>query len=494
MIRRITLALLLVASAIAPAQAASTSLAKFYDQILVWKKCEQRLECATFTVPLDYGKPSGRTISITAARNKATGTSRGNLVLNPGGPGGSGVDYILDAQYIVSPAIRRQFDLVSFDPRGVKRSTPLKCFTDKQTDTFLEVDQTPDTTAEQQVFVTRAKQLITACQQRDAELMRHLSAAEIARDMDVLRGLLGEDQLRFIGKSWGSTLGEVYAALFPQRVGLFVLDGAVDNKRSYVAGSQDQARAFETAAQRFIAWCAKQRNCALGRSESTARTTLLRFFKTLDAKPLKTQNAKRPLTEAQAWTAFIGPLYVRNGGWDWLNESLDAAISGKDGTALQEINDWFIERNARGQYTNNANTAIYAINCLDAFGAQTLQQARRERAATVKQMPILGQLFGWGDEACAAWPYRAQNPVQRLQVKNVPPMLILGTEYDPATPIQWARALQTQIPKSVLVELSGDGHTAYAVGSACMDRIVNAFLLSENVTTPVVPKNGTRCE
>ena len=161
---------------------------------------------------------------------------------------------------------------------------------------------------------------------------------------------------------------------------------------------------------------------------------------------------------------------------------------------MQEINDWFIERNARGQYTNNANTTIYAINCLDGFGAQTLQQARRQRAAAVKDLPILGQLFGWGDEACANWPYRAQEPVQRVQVKNVPPILILGTTFDPATPIVWARALQRQIPNSVFVELAGDGHTAYSVGSACVDRIVNAFLLSENVSAPNLPKNGTRCE
>lgn len=494
MIRRLVLALLITVSAVAPAAATSKPLAKFYDQTLVWKKCEQRLECATFTVPLDYRKPAGRTITITAARSKATGTARGNLLLNPGGPGGSGIDYILDAEYIVSPTIRRQFDLVSFDPRGVKRSTPLRCFDDQQTDAFLDVDQTPDTSSEQQLFVSRAQQLIRACQQRDAELMQHLSAVEIARDMDVLRSALGDDRVRYIGKSWGSTLGEAYAALFPTRVGLFVLDGAVDNKRSYVMASQDQARAFETAAQRFLTWCARQNNCALGRTEASARATLLRFFRQLDTKPLKTQNPKRPLTEGQAWTAFIGPLYVRDGGREWLNEALDAAIAGKDGTGLQEINDWFIERNARGRYTNNSNTSIYAINCLDAFGAQTLAQARRERAAVVKQLPILGQLFGWGDDACARWPYRAQEPVQRVQIKNVPPILILGTTYDPATPIVWARALQQRIPKSVLVELAGDGHTAYSVGSACVDRIVNSFLLSENVSSPVVPKNGTRCE
>ena len=494
MIRRLLLALLLVTGALTPVQAASQPLAKFYDQKLSWKKCETRLECATFTVPLDYRKPNGRTITITAARNKATGTSRGNLLMNPGGPGGSGVDYILDAAYIVSPSIRRQFDLVSFDPRGVKRSSPLKCFTDKQTDAFLDVDQTPDNAAEQQVFVTRAQQLIRACQQRDAELMQHLSATEIARDMDILRGLLGDERANYVGKSWGSTLGEVYAALFPSRVGLFVLDGAVDNKRPYTQAATDQAFAFETAARRFLRWCANQSNCALGDTEAEARAALLRFFKQLDAKPLRTNNAKRPLTEAQAWTAFIGPLYVRNGGWEWLNESLEAAISTKNGTGLQEINDWFIERNARGQYLNNANTAIYTINCLDGFGAQTLQQARRERAGIVKRMPILGALFGWGDQACATWPYRAQEPVQDLRVRNVPPILILGSTYDPATPIQWARSLQTQIPKSVLVELVADGHTAYAVGSACVDRIVNAFLLSENVSAPTLPKNGTRCE
>lgn len=491
MIRRLLLSLALIGSLATPV-AAVEPLQKFYNQKLTWKPCEQRLECATFTVPLDYRKPNGRTITITAARNVSKGATR-NLMMNPGGPGGSGVDYILDAEYIVSPEIRREFNLVSFDPRGVKRSTPLECFTDKQTDAFLEVDQSPDTRAEEQLLVTRARELIRACRQRDAELMQHLSPAEIARDMDILRALLGDQRLRYLGKSWGSTLGEVYAALFPNRVGTFVIDGAVDNRRNWVQAGQDQALAFETAASRFVSWCVKQQSCALGNDAATARTRFTRFFTQLDSTPLRTSDAKRPLTESQAWTGVIGPLYVREGGWEWLNDALGKAIKNKDGSELQEINDWFIERNARGQYSSNGNVVIYAVNCLDGFGAQTLQQAKQNRAATVSKMPLLGPLFGWGDEACAAWPYRAIQPTQELRVKNVPPMLILGTTFDPATPIQWARSLQRQIPNSVLVELNADGHTAYKVGSACINRIVDRYLLSPNITSPVLPKNGTRC-
>lgn len=493
---RLPVALAMLLTLTVPASAAQTPdpLGRFYAQRLTWTKCLQKLECATFQVPLDYREPAGRSITITAARAKATtGGARGNLVLNPGGPGGSGVTYIQDAGLIVSAAIRREYNLVSFDPRGLTRSTPLQCFDDKQTDAFLEVDPTPDTAAEEQALRDSSNRLITACRLADTGLMQHVSTVEVARDMDILRGLLGDARLHYLGKSWGTALGKAYAALFPKRVGHFVLDGAVDVTLPLTTAGIEQARGFETAANRFINWCIKQGKCVLGSSPTIARTRLIGFFKGLDSRPLKTKNPNRPLTEAQAWTAFIGPLYVTLGGWDWLNIALSDAIAYKDGSELQTINDWFIERDRKGHFTNNANTLIYAVNCLDRYGALSQAQAQQQTGKWAKQLPIMGALMAGGDEACFNWPYSAQEPLHRLTVRDVPPMLVVGSTYDPATPMRWARALQRQIPKSVLLERIGDGHTAYANGSLCIDRIVDAFLLSASVMNPTLPTDGKRC-
>lgn len=490
---RFVLIVALLLAVLAPAQAkALDPLAAFYAQSLKWSKCLQTLECAPFRVPLDYRNPGGRSITITAARNRATGVARGNLVMNPGGPGGSGVAYIRDAAAVATPAIRREFNLVSFDPRGLTRSTPLKCFTDRETDTFLEVDQTPDSPVEEQALIASSRTLIDACKRADAGLMQHVSTTEVARDMDILRGLLGDARLHYLGKSWGTALGRAYAALFPKRVGQFVLDGAVDSTLDIEAATFDQARGFETAANRFIAWCIDHGECVLGKNQTAAKTRLITFIRSLDGKPLRTKRTARPLTEQQAWTGIIGPLYVTLGGWDWLNIALVDAIEGKDGTELQNINDWFIERSSRGTYADNGNTLIYAVNCLDAAGAISLQQAKQQSVRWAKTLPLMGSLMAWGDEACANWPYRAQEPLSKLRVRNVPAMLIIGSTFDPATPMKWARALEQQIPKSVLLVRDGDGHTAYVNGSLCIDRAVDAFLLSKP-TNPVLPKQGKRC-
>lgn len=491
---RVIVALIALLATFMPTQAQPANpLATFYAQKLVWKKCTKHLECATFKVPLDYGKPGDRSITITAARNKGTGVVRGSLVLNPGGPGGSGIDYIEVATDVVSPILHREFDLVSFDPRGLGRSTPLRCFTDKQTDAFMEVDQTPDNATEIQALLNAGKQLMTSCAAADAQLMQHVSTVEVARDMDILRALLGEARLRYLGKSWGSALGQAFAALFPDRTGLFVLDGAVDIKVPLSQASFDQAQAFEVAANRFINWCLQQGKCVLGKSRTAARNRLIAFIADLDEHPLRTKQKGRPLTEQQAWTAIIGPLYVALGGWDWLNIALVAAVEDRDGTELQNINDWFIARDARGHYADNGNTLIYAVNCLDRTGATSLSKAQEESAAWAERLPLMGRLMAWGDETCARWPYRAQTALDALVVRKVPPMLIVGSTYDPATPMKWARAVQQQIPKSVLLERVGDGHTGYDVGSLCTDNAVDAYLRSRSISAPILPKNGKRC-
>ena len=473
----------------------SAALRPYYAQLLVWEPCHKTLQCATFRVPLDYAKPSGRRLTITAARVPATGTSRGSLVVNPGGPGSSGIEYISDPQYAVSATARRNFDLVSFDPRGVGESAPLWCLDGTRLDSFLDLDPTPDTAREQQALLASGRVLAAACTREDAALMEHVSAVDMARDMDILRAVLGEARLRYLGKSWGTVLGKVYAALFPSRVGSFVLDGAVDLALPATRATFEQARGFETAIDRFVAWCVKRNACVLGENVVSAKQRLVRFVQSLDAKPLPAAESTRPLTEAQAVTAIIGPLYVADGGFEWLLSGLTPALQSGDGTALQTIFDWFVERDGNGRYANNANTAIYVVNCLDGrAGISTIAQARATATAWAAKLPFMGRVMAWSDLPCAEWPVRASTDITTLQVRNVPPALVLGGTYDPATPLAWSRGLAAQWPTSALLVHDGDGHTSYANGSLCVDRYVDTFLLSADIRHPDLPANGTMCD
>src|SRR5690348_7407709 len=190
----------------------SEALARFYAQTLSWQRCGTG-QCAQLTVPLDYAKPDGDTIRISVLRMRATRPKArlGSLVVNPGGPGGSGVDYARAADFIVGKPVRQRFDIVGFDPRGVQRSQPVDCLPDPQMDAFLGQDPTPDDTAEEDAFAASGKAFAQGCLQRTGALTSHLSTVDAARDMDVLRSALGDEKLNYLGKSYGTYLGATYA-------------------------------------------------------------------------------------------------------------------------------------------------------------------------------------------------------------------------------------------------------------------------------------------
>ena len=201
-------------------------LARFYDQKLTWSSC-QGFQCARLTVPLDYAKPDGATVSIAVLKAGAKGHRRGSLVVNPGGPGGSGVQYAAAADFIVSKQVRDSYDIVGFDPRGVGSSQPVTCLDDRELDAFLGEDPTPDTKAEEQSFAANAKDFAAKCAAKGGPLLAHVSTIEAAKDMDILRAALLSPKLDYLGKSYGTFLGATYADLFPAKVGRFVLDGVV---------------------------------------------------------------------------------------------------------------------------------------------------------------------------------------------------------------------------------------------------------------------------
>lgn len=449
-------------------------LAEFYDQQLRWRSCNAGLECATLRVPLDYTAPDERAIDIAVARSSATGTgpSIGSLLLNPGGPGGSGIDFLVNSAGAVSPEVRARYDLVSFDPRGVGRSTAVDCLTDRQLDTYLAADATPDDEAELAEFVQLTEDVAALCEDRSGWLLPHVGTVDAARDMDVLRAALGERKLDYLGYSYGTYLGATYADQFPDRVGHFVLDGALDPTLSAAEIGRGQAVGFQQAWDRFTEYCAANA-CMLGDTGARVSSGVAKFLVALDTEPLPTQQ-DRDLTQSLGTLGIITGMYS-DASWPALAEALEQAYAG-DGSALLGFADAYAERGPDGTYTNNGIEANMAVNCIDHPGGITPAQARDSLAEFMTMSPMFGDTLGWS-LGCTYWPVQAEDSTRALRAEGADPILVIGTTRDPATPYAWSQALAEQLSSGVLLTYDADGHTAYGRGSACIDRAVDAYLL-----------------
>ncbi|WP_405796114.1 alpha/beta hydrolase [Streptomyces sp. NBC_01506] len=473
-----------------PESGAPAALKTYYGQKINWRECGvPDFQCATMKAPLDYDKPNGAEIKLAVARKKATGPGQrlGSLQVNPGGPGGSAVDYLQGYAGIGYPEqVRAQYDMVAMDPRGVARSEPVECLTGKQMDAYTQVDQTPDDTVEQNLLAASYKELAKGCEQRSAEILPHVSTVEAARDMDILRAVLGDTKLSYVGASYGTFLGATYAELFPKRVGRLVLDGAMDPSLPAEELNRDQTAGFETAFAAFAQDCVKRPDCPLGTaSAADAGQRMRSFFDTLDAEPIPTGD-KRELGESLATTGVINAMYDES-AWPGLRDSLASAMEG-DGSGLLALADTYYEREGDGSYTN-LMYANAAVNCLDLPAAFT-KPAEVEAAVPSFEAasPVFGTGLAWASLSCAYWPTKPTGTPHRIEAKGAPPILVVGTTRDPATPYKWARSLADQLSSGVLLTYDGDGHTAYGRGSDCVDTVINTYLLEG---TP--PKNGKKC-
>lgn len=470
--------------------ATPANLAPYYHQKLAWRDCgASGFQCAVMKVPLDYAHPApADAVKLAVARKKAAGPGKrlGSLLVNPGGPGGSAIDYLQYAALGYPAAVTSRYDMVGLDPRGVARSTPVECLSDKQMDTYSAIDTTPDNAAEISALAAADKSFAAGCEERSAKLLPHVSTIDSARDMDVLRALLGDQKLTYVGKSYGTFLGATYAGLFPQRVGRLVLDGAMDPSVSALEGSRAQAGGFEVAFGAFAKDCVKRAGCPLGTSSvSGAGRRLDALFKSLDAHPLPT-GTSRKLTEALGTTGVIAAMYDQE-AWPTLRAALTSAEKG-DGDPLLKLSDSYYERDDSGKYSN-LMYANAAVNCLDLPPALT-SPADVERAVPsfLASSPHFGTTLAWSSLVCGYWPVHATGHAERIEAKGAAPILVVGTTRDPATPYAWAVSLAHQLSSGRLLTYVGDGHTAYGRGSDCIDSAVNAYLLSDALPAP-----STRC-
>ena len=466
------------------------NLRPYYDQKLSWHPCgASGFECATMKAPLDYAKPdAGNDLKLAVARKKATGPGSriGSLMVNPGGPGGSAIDYL--QQYAPQPAaVRARYDMVAMDPRGVARSAPVECLTNKQMDSYTQIDQTPDSPAETTKLANAYRAFAKGCASRSGKLLPHVSTIEAARDMDVLRAVLGDAKLTYVGASYGTFLGATYAGLYPSRVGRMVLDGAMNPALDARTVNLDQTAGFNTAFTAFAAACIKHKDCPLGtKSTADAGRQMSALFKKLDAHPAATGQARK-LTESLATTGVIAAMYDQR-AWPVLREYL-AQAKGGDGRGLLTLSDSYYERDPNGTYSNQMY-ANPAVNCVDLASAfRNPDQVRAALPSFRKASPVFGESFAWAAMNCAYWPVKPTGTAHRIEAKGAAPILVVGTTRDPATPYTWAKALAAQLSSATLLTYEGDGHTAYGRGSDCIDTAINTYLLDGTV-----PPKGKRCK
>ncbi|MHB8186677.1 MAG: alpha/beta hydrolase [Dermatophilaceae bacterium] len=464
------------------------ALARFYTQDLAWSDCGPN-QCARLTVPIDYSHPDGDTLRLAVLKVAAKSPSDriGSLVVNPGGPGGSGVDYARAADFIVTKPVRAAYDIVGFDPRGVGSSSPIKCLNNRELDTFLGGDPTPDNKLEEQQFADSAKAFADKCKANGGPLLGHVSTIDAAKDMDVLRAALGETKLDYLGKSYGTFLGATYADLFPTKVGRFVLDGAIDPNLTSSQVNEGQAVGFETATRAYVQACVDKGNCPLGDSLNSGMARLRDFLKALDAKPLPLDDPYvKGLTEGWGSLGIAAAMYDQ-GLWSQLTVALRDAFGGNAGP-LMKLADGYADRSSQGTYSGNLMQVIYAVNCLDRSDSKDLAHYESEARSLSAKAPTWGPFLAWSTVPCGYWPVPANNAPKKITAAGSGPIVVVGTTRDPATPYKWAQGLASELENGHLITFDGDGHTAYTRSNSCVDDAVDAYLLKGRV-----PPAGLKC-
>ncbi len=444
------------------------------------------MQCAHIKVPLDYAKPGGKAITLALLKEPAGNPDSrvGSLVVNPGGPGGSGVDYAANATSYFGNELRQAFDIVGFDPRGVGRSTPVDCLPDAELDAFVASDPDPDTRQEER----RADRMVRAfgegCLRNSGALASHVSTVEAAKDVDIIRAVLGDRRLSWFGASYGTFLGATYADLFPNRVGRMVLDGAIDPTLSNADMSLVQAHGFEVALRSYVKACVDRGDCFLGRTVDEGTQRIRTFLDDVEKQPIS-GSGDRELAVGNAVLGIWAPLYNQD-YWPVLDQALRSAFEG-NGSTLLTLSDAYTSRGPGG-YSDNSLEALYAVNCLDHPDSVSWKEADARLPEFEKASPTFGAIFAAGLPTCGKWPVDGPRDRGPLRAKGSQPIMVIGTTRDPATPLEWAKALASQLDNAVLVVRDGDGHTGYNAGNACVDKAVESYLVSGQV-----PKSEVDC-
>jgi pimeloyl-ACP methyl ester carboxylesterase len=464
-----------------------------------WQPCHGSFFCAKVRVPLDYDRPDGRQITLALAMMPATDKAHrvGSLFINPGGPGGSGVDFLLGAgPFLFTPDVRARFDIIGFDPRGIIRSTPMTCYpTLEQSFAAFQSVPYPTTVAEQQNWVDVEHSLDSSCRLRGGDMLDHMSTADVARDLDQLRQMVGDSGLSYYGVSYGSFLGNVYANMFPDKVRAVVIDGVLDPV-AWTTGSGDgttvpfstrlhSAVGAQATLEQFFSLCdaAGRPRCSFA---PHAKRTFDAMYASLRDHPLtpNPDGADTPYDESWLLGDILGFLY-------------DSPSWGGLADLLTEIETWVnrpatavapsTKRPALSNYPNFVE-GFPGVACSDSVNPPTYAAWPRAAASSLQTDGIFGPLWTWVSSICADWPGAdSDRYLGPFTHRTAEPVLVVGNLWDPATPYQGAVKAASLLPNSRLLTVHGWGHTSLFL-SACADRAIGRYLLTTNT-----PASGTVC-
>src|SRR5690625_3064457 len=369
-------------------------LADFYTQVPQWTECGD-LQCADVRVPLDWDDPAGAEITVAIARVAASGTKVGSLLLNPGGPGGSGIDLAEQAVAVFGDRLFESFDIVGFDPRGVGRSHPVECLDDAGKDALFTRDFDYSTADGFTEALEAWEKYGAACATSTGPLLGHVDTISAARDMDVIRAAVGDETLTYLGYSYGTLLGATYASLFPERAGRLVLDGALDPTLDGHTLNLGQARGFENALRAYVEHCQSQSDCPLTGSVDDGLEQISELVERARRSPLTTSDPARGPTATMLFYGIAVTLYDDR-TWFLLTEALREALGTGEASTFLFLSDFYFDREPSGEYTTNQIDAFHAINCADGRADADPEQLRAEAAEILGVAPTLGEFFGYG--------------------------------------------------------------------------------------------------
>jgi pimeloyl-ACP methyl ester carboxylesterase len=445
-------------------------------------------QCGKIAVPVDYATPSGATAELALIRFPATGQKKGSLVINPGGPGESGVDAAVGIVESLPPEVRRSFDLVGFDPRGVGSSTPtLRCNSDADSDAERADPQVDDSPAGVAHTEATEKQFVQRCVDKmGKEFLANVGTANVVKDLDALRVGLGDDKLTYLGYSYGTLIGSAYAEAYPDKVRAMILDGAVNPQADPIQSNIDQMAGFQKAFDAFAADCAKKSTCPLGTDPAKAVDVYHQLVDPLVGKPAATDDP-RGLGYSDANTGTIMALYTPS-LWSHLTDGLTELAAGH-GDTLLTLADAYSDRDEHGHYTN-ASDAQIAITCVDQPPVTDRQKVVDEDRQLRQVAPFLSYGQFTGDAPltdCAFWPVPPTSTPHQVSAPGLPPVLVVSTTNDPATPYQAGVELANQLHAGLLT-YDGTQHTVVFQGVSCVDKYAAAYLIDTTL-----PPQDAKC-
>ncbi|MFD9302108.1 alpha/beta hydrolase [Streptomyces sp. NPDC060048] len=450
------------------------------------------MQCGTIEVPLDHANPAEGKVAVDLARIRAVGPGKrlGSLLLNYGGPGASGIeDLAADPKALAD--LGERYDLVAFDPRGVGHSDPVTC--QGESPVAAELVTTGEIDVAELLAEIRAQ--AQRCAKDSGPVLPYMGTVHVARDMDVLRQALGEPKLNYLGFSYGSRLGAVYAALFPQRTGRMVLDGVDNLTGSLAERALATARARQRALGSFLTWCAQRKGCVYGTDAHAADERVAALIERLDRKPLAGDDGEE-LNGVTASTAISQGLFAR-ALWPDLADALAMAERDGNPAGLLRILDPYAAPESQEQEeedpdpipADNFGASIMAVNCADepdrSLDEGSPAAAEKEVARLEGEFREASKVFGPHLLGLALICYgrpAGTDFIRKIDHPGAPPMLLVGTRGDPATPYEWTEQTAERLGSGVVLAYEGEGHTGYLF-SACVRGYVNRFLLDGQLPT-----------